>query len=48
MEPELPRGDCQAYVSGSVCEFLTKTVGENVLMSVGVNGGWAISDVQVG
>ena len=39
MEPELPRGDCQAYVSGSVSEFLTKTIGKNVLRSVGVNGG---------
>ena len=27
--------------------FLTKTVGKNVLMSVGASEGWALSDVQV-
>ena len=28
--------------------FLTKTVGKNVLMSVGASESWALSDVQVG
>ena len=38
MVPELPGGDCQAYVSGSVSES-HYTFEKNVLMSVGVNGG---------
>ena len=51
MVPELPGGACQAYVSSSVSEFSIHnrsshyTIGKNVLMGVGVNGGVGLNQM---